>query len=147
VRAARLRPAALWQELFQRIFSEANCRFNTVVMDEACQAVEVASLVPLQYAAAGPYRGRALLRADPCACTARRYGCKQCILIGDPQQLPATVISSGAKHRLYAKAIRAHARAHARTHQHTHAPVHTPAALPTLAVSAKRRRVTCLRFP
>ena len=44
--AARCR----FQEIFQRIFSDANCRFNTVVMDEACQAVEVASLVPLQYA-------------------------------------------------------------------------------------------------
>ncbi|KAG8739356.1 DEAD-box type RNA helicase [Ceratobasidium sp. 414] len=43
--------------------------FETVIIDEAAQAIEVATLIPL------------------------RYGCKTCILVGDPQQLPPTVIS------------------------------------------------------
>ncbi|CUA67598.1 Helicase SEN1 [Rhizoctonia solani] len=43
--------------------------FETVVVDEAAQAIEIATLIPL------------------------RYGCKTCILVGDPQQLPPTVIS------------------------------------------------------
>ncbi|KAF8716546.1 SEN1 N terminal, partial [Rhizoctonia solani] len=43
--------------------------FETVVIDEAAQAIEIATLIPL------------------------RYGCKTCILVGDPQQLPPTVIS------------------------------------------------------
>ena len=43
--------------------------FETVIIDEAAQAIEIATLIPL------------------------RYGCKTCILVGDPQQLPPTVIS------------------------------------------------------
>lgn len=43
--------------------------FDTVVVDEACQAVEVSILIPLL------------------------YGCKRLILIGDPNQLPSTVFS------------------------------------------------------
>lgn len=44
-------------------------QFETVIIDEAAQAIEIATLIPL------------------------RYGCKTCILVGDPQQLPPTVIS------------------------------------------------------
>lgn len=47
--------------------------FDTVVIDEAAQAVELASLIPL------------------------RLGCTKCVLVGDPKQLPATVISQRAK--------------------------------------------------
>ncbi|KAA0153804.1 hypothetical protein FNF29_02793 [Cafeteria roenbergensis] len=43
--------------------------FETVVVDEAAQAPEASTLIPL------------------------RYGCRRCVLVGDPQQLPATVIS------------------------------------------------------
>jgi len=43
--------------------------FATVVVDEAAQAPEASTLIPLQ------------------------YGCRRCVLVGDPQQLPATVIS------------------------------------------------------
>jgi len=43
--------------------------FDTVVIDEAAQAVEISTLIPL------------------------KYDCKRLILIGDPKQLPATVFS------------------------------------------------------
>ncbi|KAJ3270618.1 DEAD-box type RNA helicase [Terramyces sp. JEL0728] len=48
------------------------CTFETVIIDEACQAVELSTLIPL------------------------RYGCSKCILVGDPQQLPPTIKSQGA---------------------------------------------------
>ncbi|KAJ1969700.1 DEAD-box type RNA helicase [Dispira parvispora] len=45
------------------------CQFDTVVIDEAAQAVELSCLIPL------------------------RYQCRRCILVGDPNQLPPTVLS------------------------------------------------------
>ncbi|KAI9338235.1 AAA domain-containing protein [Obelidium mucronatum] len=50
-----------------------NFEFPTVIIDEACQSVELSSLIPL------------------------RYGAKKCILVGDPMQLPPTVLSPTAK--------------------------------------------------
>mgnify|MGYP000936465213 FL=1 len=52
----------------QFIYS-SGIEFDTVVVDEACQAVEVSTLIPLL------------------------YGCRRLILIGDPNQLPSTVFS------------------------------------------------------
>eukprot|EP00903_Cladosiphon_okamuranus_P019598 g18024.t1 len=46
--------------------------FDTVIVDEACQATEPSTLIPLS------------------------LGCKRLILVGDPRQLPATVISHRA---------------------------------------------------
>lgn len=43
--------------------------FESVIIDESCQSVELSTLIPLQ------------------------YNCKRCILVGDPQQLPATILS------------------------------------------------------
>ncbi|XP_052203750.1 probable helicase MAGATAMA 3 isoform X2 [Diospyros lotus] len=51
------------------LFSKLNRGFDVVIIDEAAQAVEPATLVPLA------------------------NGCKQVYLVGDPVQLPATVIS------------------------------------------------------
>ncbi|GMQ01759.1 hypothetical protein CsSME_00048288 [Camellia sinensis var. sinensis] len=51
------------------LFSKLNRSFDVVIIDEAAQAVEPATLVPLA------------------------NGCKQVFLVGDPVQLPATVIS------------------------------------------------------
>ncbi|KAJ9064740.1 DEAD-box type RNA helicase, variant 3 [Entomophthora muscae] len=48
------------------------CEFDTVIIDEAAQSVELASLIPL------------------------RFGCRRCIMIGDPHQLPPTVMSLAA---------------------------------------------------
>jgi len=47
--------------------------FDTVLVDEACQGVELSTLIPL------------------------KLGCRRLILIGDPNQLPATVFSELAK--------------------------------------------------
>ncbi|GMG98866.1 hypothetical protein Nepgr_000706 [Nepenthes gracilis] len=55
------------------IFSKLSCGFDVVIIDEAAQAVEPATLVPLV------------------------NGCKQVFLVGDPVQLPATVISAKAE--------------------------------------------------
>lgn len=51
------------------LFSKLNRSFDVVIIDEAAQAVEPATLIPLA------------------------NGCKQVFLVGDPVQLPATVIS------------------------------------------------------
>ncbi|XP_035540591.1 probable helicase MAGATAMA 3 isoform X4 [Juglans regia] len=51
------------------LFSKWNRGFDVVIIDEAAQAVEPATLIPLA------------------------NGCKQVFLVGDPVQLPATVIS------------------------------------------------------
>ncbi|KAK1384450.1 putative helicase MAGATAMA 3 [Heracleum sosnowskyi] len=51
------------------LFSKLNRTFDVVIIDEAAQAIEAATLIPLA------------------------NGCKQVFLVGDPLQLPATVIS------------------------------------------------------
>ncbi|XP_068659637.1 probable helicase MAGATAMA 3 isoform X2 [Aristolochia californica] len=55
------------------LFTRMNRVFDVVIIDEAAQAVEPATLVPLA------------------------HGCKQVYLVGDPVQLPATVISQTAQ--------------------------------------------------
>ncbi|RYH19651.1 hypothetical protein EON65_25770 [archaeon] len=47
--------------------------FNTVIIDEAAQTTEISTLIPL------------------------RLGCRHLVLIGDPRQLPATVLSRAAQ--------------------------------------------------
>ncbi|KAL7717469.1 Splicing endonuclease positive effector sen1 [Entamoeba marina] len=56
-------------------------RIETVIIDEAAQAVELSTLIPL------------------------RFGARRCVLIGDPQQLPATVISTAAAAAEYEKSL------------------------------------------
>ncbi|KAG8368732.1 hypothetical protein BUALT_Bualt15G0076600 [Buddleja alternifolia] len=63
------------------LFSKLNRGFDVVIIDEAAQAVEPATLVPLA------------------------NGCKQVFLVGDPVQLPATVISSVAEKFGYAMSL------------------------------------------
>ncbi|CAN3368560.1 helicase Sen1p [Diutina catenulata] len=46
--------------------------FDSVIIDEACQCVELSAIIPL------------------------RYGAKNCIMVGDPNQLPPTVLSQEA---------------------------------------------------
>ncbi|KAJ1483747.1 AAA domain-containing protein [Baffinella frigidus] len=56
--------------------------FDTLIVDEACQAVEAAALIPL--------------RLSP----------RRCILVGDPKQLPATVISQAASaQKIYQRSL------------------------------------------
>ncbi|CDI76759.1 tRNA-splicing endonuclease positive effector protein, putative [Eimeria acervulina] len=60
--------------------SLADC-FDTVVVDEASQAVELATLIPL------------------------RLGCRRLILVGDPKQLPATIFSRHAIQLRYDRSL------------------------------------------
>jgi len=55
--------------------------FDTVIIDEAAQSVEPSTLIPL------------------------KYGCRRCILVGDPLQLPPTIISQSAKAAGYERTL------------------------------------------
>ncbi|KAK2400622.1 P-loop containing nucleoside triphosphate hydrolase superfamily protein [Trifolium repens] len=63
------------------IFSKLSRKFDVVIIDEAAQAVEPATLVPLA------------------------NQCKKVFLVGDPAQLPATVISDLAKNYGYGTSL------------------------------------------
>ncbi|MED6209266.1 hypothetical protein PIB30_053081 [Stylosanthes scabra] len=63
------------------IFTKLNRSFDVVIIDEAAQAVEPATLVPLA------------------------NQCKKVFLVGDPAQLPATVISDVAKNHGYGTSL------------------------------------------
>lgn len=54
------------------MFRNLDVEFDTVIIDEAAQCVELSALIPL------------------------KYGCCKCILVGDPKQLPPTVLSQSA---------------------------------------------------
>ncbi|KAJ1549890.1 DEAD-box type RNA helicase, partial [Nowakowskiella sp. JEL0078] len=55
--------------------------FPVVIVDEACQSIELSSLIPL------------------------RYNTKKCIMVGDPNQLPPTVLSKKAQNFLYERSL------------------------------------------
>ncbi|CAL9729224.1 helicase Sen1p [Monosporozyma unispora] len=55
--------------------------FDTVIIDEACQCTELSSIIPL------------------------RYGCQRCIMVGDPNQLPPTVLSGAASNYKYNQSL------------------------------------------
>ncbi|KAL1923959.1 uncharacterized protein VTP21DRAFT_6994 [Calcarisporiella thermophila] len=55
--------------------------FGTVIIDEAAQSVELSSLIPL------------------------KYRCRKCIMVGDPNQLPPTVLSQLAAEYSYEQSL------------------------------------------
>jgi senataxin len=63
-----------------RIFEAAD-KFEVVVVDEAAQSVEPASLSALQ------------------------LGSRHCVLVGDPQQLPATIFNVSGRHTKYDRSL------------------------------------------
>ncbi len=63
------------------MFQNLNIEFETVVVDEAAQCVEMSALIPL------------------------KYGCAKCILVGDPKQLPPTVFSREAARFQYEQSL------------------------------------------
>ncbi|KAJ1994960.1 DEAD-box type RNA helicase [Coemansia sp. RSA 1358] len=63
------------------MMASLNCTFETVIIDEAAQSIELSCLIPM------------------------KYGCKRCILVGDPNQLPPTVFSQTAMQQLYNQSI------------------------------------------
>ncbi|KAF9639571.1 hypothetical protein BFW01_g11377 [Lasiodiplodia theobromae] len=63
------------------MFQNLNIEFETVVVDEAAQCVEMSALIPL------------------------KYGCAKAILVGDPKQLPPTVFSKEAARFQYEQSL------------------------------------------
>ncbi|KAL8732363.1 MAG: hypothetical protein Q9166_002761 [cf. Caloplaca sp. 2 TL-2023] len=63
------------------LFQNLNIEFETVIIDEAAQSIELSALIPL------------------------KYGCSKCILVGDPKQLPPTVFSREAARFQYEQSL------------------------------------------
>ncbi|PKY01962.1 tRNA-splicing endonuclease [Aspergillus campestris IBT 28561] len=63
------------------MFQNLSIEFETVVIDEAAQSIELSALIPL------------------------KYGCSKCILVGDPKQLPPTVLSKVASKFQYEQSL------------------------------------------
>ncbi|KAF2116709.1 SEN1 N terminal-domain-containing protein [Lophiotrema nucula] len=63
------------------MFQNLSIEFETVIIDEAAQCVEMSALIPL------------------------KYGCAKCILVGDPKQLPPTVLSKEAAKYQYEQSL------------------------------------------
>ena len=63
------------------LFQGLNVEFETVIIDEAAQSIELSALIPL------------------------KYGCSKCILVGDPKQLPPTVLSRQASKYQYEQSL------------------------------------------
>lgn len=60
---------------------DSSSDYDVLVVDEAAQAVELSNLIPM------------------------RFQSKQCVLVGDPQQLPATVFSRSSAQSLYERSL------------------------------------------
>lgn len=79
--------------------------FETVLIDEAAQASEVTTLQALTF---GCRRSVALPQTaePPClTCVAKRGANDRVVLVGDPQQLPATVLSQRGKELLLERSL------------------------------------------
>ena len=63
------------------MFQNLNIEFETVIIDEAAQSIELSALIPL------------------------KYGCSKCIMVGDPKQLPPTVFSREAARFQYEQSL------------------------------------------
>ena len=63
------------------LFTTSTASFDCVVIDEAAQAIEVQTLIPL------------------------KYECKRCVMVGDDRQLSATVISQSATQYEYQQSL------------------------------------------
>ncbi|MCJ1311256.1 DEAD-box type RNA helicase [Agyrium rufum] len=63
------------------MFQSINIEFETVIIDEAAQSIELSALIPL------------------------KYGCAKCIMVGDPKQLPPTVLSREAARFSYEQSL------------------------------------------
>lgn len=63
------------------VLATLGMKFETVVIDEACQCTELSAIIPL------------------------RYGSKRCIMVGDPNQLPPTVLSGAASNFKYNQSL------------------------------------------
>ncbi|KAF7724220.1 DEAD-box type RNA helicase [Apophysomyces ossiformis] len=63
------------------MISSMGLTFETVIIDEAAQSIEISTLIPL------------------------KYDCQRCVLVGDPNQLPPTVLSLVAAKYQYEQSL------------------------------------------
>lgn len=63
------------------LFQSLSIDFDTVIIDEAAQSIELSALIPL------------------------KYNCAKCVLVGDPKQLPPTVLSRQAAKFQYEQSL------------------------------------------
>ncbi|CAX42978.1 helicase, putative [Candida dubliniensis CD36] len=63
------------------LVANLSVQFDQVIIDEACQCLELSAIIPL------------------------RYGCRKCIMVGDPNQLPPTVLSQAAASYNYEQSL------------------------------------------
>lgn len=63
------------------VLASLGVKFDTVIVDEACQCTELSAIIPL------------------------RYGGRRCIMVGDPNQLPPTVLSGAASNFGYNQSL------------------------------------------
>ena len=76
------------------MFRNLKIDFETVVIDEAAQSIELSALIPL------------------------KYGCSKCIMVGDPKQLPPTVLSREAARFQYEQSLFVRMQANSPTNVH-----------------------------
>ena len=76
------------------MFQNLNIEFETVIIDEAAQSIELSALIPL------------------------KYGCAKCIMVGDPKQLPPTVLSREAARFQYEQSLFVRMQANSPDHVH-----------------------------
>ena len=76
------------------MFQNLNIEFETVIIDEAAQSIELSALIPL------------------------KYGCAKCIMVGDPKQLPPTVLSREAARFQYEQSLFVRMQANGPNHVH-----------------------------
>ena len=76
------------------MFQNLNIKFETVIIDEAAQSIELSALIPL------------------------KYGCAKCIMVGDPKQLPPTVLSREAARFQYEQSLFVRMQANGPDHVH-----------------------------
>ena len=65
----------------RRVFRDVANGFDTVLVDEAAQANETATLIPFL------------------------HGARRCVLVGDPRQLPSTILSAAAKAAAFQRSL------------------------------------------
>lgn len=92
---------------------DASSRYDVLVVDEAAQAVELSTIIPMKYVARLPFASLVVLFLRPAltkmccmhSLLVTRFGSRQCVLVGDPQQLSATVFSRTSGQSLYERSL------------------------------------------
>ncbi|RLO09516.1 hypothetical protein DYB28_004774, partial [Aphanomyces astaci] len=78
-------------------------RYDILVIDEAAQAVELSTIIPMRYEPS--VLASSIYRISTHMTLVTRFGSRQCVLVGDPQQLSATVFSRTSAQSLYERSL------------------------------------------